>query len=112
DDHADAVVAAALILAHAGVGLGIVKVGVGIEHAQDARNGAIVDGRLGLVAGDGLSVVLVNERIYIGERLEVVAKLALVCGGLSAHIALQHAANDSADAEEENYGEECATGAG
>ena len=111
DDHADAVIVAALLFAHPGVGLGIVEIGVRVENAEHAGDGPVVDGRVGLVAVDRLGVVLLHQRIDIGERLEAVAKLALVGRGLRAHSALQYAANYGADGEEENYGEECAAGA-
>ena len=112
DHHADAVIVAALIFAQPGVGLGIVKIGVRIEYPQHAGDGAVVDGRVGLVAIDGLGVVLLHQRINVGERLQAVAKLALVGCGLRADSALQHAAHDGADGEKENHGEKCAAGAG
>ena len=80
---------AALIFAHLGVGLGIVEIGVGVEHAQHAGDGAVVDGAVGLVAVDGLGVVLLHERVDVGKGLEAVAKLALVLRGLRADFALQ-----------------------
>ncbi len=106
DHHADAVVVAALIFAQVGVGLGIVEVRVRVEHLQHAGNGAVVDGVVGLVAGDGLGVVLLDERVDVGEGLEAVAELALVLRGLRADAALQHGAGDGADGEEDDDGEE------
>ena len=67
-----------LLFAHAGVGLGIVKIGVRIEHPQHAGNGPVVDGDVGLVAVDGLGVVLLHQRVDVGERLQAVAQLAFV----------------------------------
>ena len=78
DDHADAVIVAALVFAQAGVGLGIVEMRVRIEHLQHAGDGAVVDGVIGLVAGDGLGVVLLHQRIDVGKGLQAVAELALV----------------------------------
>ena len=112
DDHADAVVVAALVFAHLGIGLGIVEVGVRIEHAQHAGNRAVVDGGVGLVAGDGLGVVLLHQRVHVGEGLQAVADLALVLRGLRAHLALHNAAHDRADGEEKNEAEKCPAGAG
>ena len=51
DAHADAVVAAMLVFAHLGEGLGIVEIGVRIEGVEHARDGAVVDGLVGLVGG-------------------------------------------------------------
>ena len=112
DDHADAVVVAALIFAEAGVGLGIVEVRVRVEHLQHAGDGAVVDGVIGLVAGDGLGVVLLYERIDISKGLEAVTELALVLRGLRADAALQDGAGNGTDHEEHGDKEERATGAG
>ena len=90
DDHTHAVVMAALIFAQAGVGFGIVEVRVGIEHLKHAGNGAVVDGVIGLVASDGLGVVLLYQRVDIGKGLEAVTELALVLRGLRAHTAFQN----------------------
>ena len=85
---------------------------VRVEHPQHAGDGAVVDGGVGLVAGDGLGVVLLHQRVDVGEGLQAVAELALVLRRLRADPALQHAAHDGADGEEENHGEKCAAGAG
>ncbi len=61
DGHADAVVLAVLVLAHLGEGLGVVEVGVGVEDVEHARDGAVVDGLVGLVGGHRLGVVLLDE---------------------------------------------------
>jgi hypothetical protein len=63
DGHAHAVIVAVLLLAHLGVGLGVVEVGVRVEHPQHSRNRPVVDGQVGLVAGDRLGVVLLHQRI-------------------------------------------------
>ena len=112
DDHADAVVVAALVFAHLGVGLGIVEVGVRVEHAQHAGDGAVVDGGVGLVAVDGLGVVLLHQGVDVGKGLEAVADLALVLRGLRPDLALHHAAHNGADGEEDEEGEKCPAGAG
>ena len=62
-----------LILAHLGVCLGIVKIRVRIKDAQHAGNCPVVDGCVGLVAINGFGVVLLHQRIYVGEGLEAVA---------------------------------------
>ena len=112
DGHADAEVVAALVLAHAGVFLGVVKVGVGVEHAQHARNRPVVEDRVGLVAGDGLGVILLDQRIDAAEGAETVAQLALVLRRLGPHLALQNAAHDGADSKKQNHGNESAACAG
>ncbi len=101
-----------LILAHFGVGLGVIEIGVGVEHAQHARDSAVVDGRIGLVALDGIRVVLLDDGVYVGERLQAVAELALILGRLRADTALQHAADDGAHREEENHCKEGTPSAG
>ena len=103
---------AALVFAHLGVGLGIVEVGVRIEHAQHAGNGAVVDGGVGLVALDGLGVVLLDHRVDVGERLQAVANLALILRGLGSHLALQKRAGNRADGKKDDEAEKCPAGAG
>ncbi len=88
---------AALIFAQAGVGLGIVEVRVRVEHLQHAGDGAVVDGVIGLVAGDGLGVILLYQRVDVGKGLEAVAELALILRGLRADAALQDGAGNGAD---------------
>ena len=83
-----------------------------VEHAQHAGNRPVVDGGVGLVAVDRLGVVLLHQRVDVGEGLEAVAQLAFVGRGLGPHLALQHAAHDGADGKEENHGEQGAAGAG
>src|SRR3974377_139378 len=78
DDHADAVVMTTLVFAQTCVSLGIVEVRMGIEHAQHSRYRAVIDPGVGFVAGNWLGVVLLNQRIDFSERLQAVAKLALV----------------------------------
>ena len=112
DHHADAVVVAALIFAHLGVGLGIVEIRVRIEDAQHAGNGAVVDGRVGLVALDGLGVVLLDHRVDVGERLQAVANLAFILRRLGSHPALQKGAGDGAHGEKDDKAEKCPAGGG
>ena len=81
-----------LLLAHLGVGLGVVEVRVRVQHPQHPWNGAVVDGQIGLVAVDGLGVVLLHHRVDVGEGLQAVAELALVGRRLSPHPVLQDAA--------------------
>jgi len=78
--HADAVVFAVLVLAHLSEGLGVVKVRVGIEDVEHAGDGAVVDGLVGLVGIEGLGVVLLDERVDVGERVERVAQSGLIVG--------------------------------
>ncbi len=103
---------AALVFAQAGVGLGIVEVRVRVEDLQHAGDGAVVDGVVGLVAGDGLGVVLLDQRVDVGEGLQAVAELALVLRGLGADAALENGAGNGTDGEKDGDGEECAAGAG
>ena len=67
DGHADAVVAAVLVFAHLGEGLGVVEVGVGIQGVEHARDGAVVDGLVGLVRVELLGVVLLDDGVDVGE---------------------------------------------
>ncbi len=85
---------------------------VRVEHPQHAGNGAVVDGGVGLVARDGLGVVLLHQRVDVGEGLQAVAKLALVLRRLGAHPALQERAGNGADGEKDDEAEKCAAGAG
>ena len=112
DGHADAVIVATLLLAHPGVGLGVVEGGVRVKHAQHAGNRSVVDGGVGLVAVNRLGVVLLDQRVDVGEGLEAVAELAFVGRGLGSHLALQNAAHDGADGKKEDHCEEGAAGAG
>ena len=77
-----------LFLAHLGVGLGIVKIGVRVQNPQHPGNGPVVDGQIGLFAGDGLGIVLLHLRIDAGERLEAIAQLALALRALGPHTGL------------------------
>ena len=61
---------------------------------------------------DGLGVVLLHQRVHVGEGLQAVADLALVLRRLRPDLALHHAAHNGADGEEENEGEKCPAGAG
>src|SRR2546430_6771782 len=58
DDHADAVVLAALVFPKQRKLLGIEETGMGIEHAQHARNGALIDG---LIYIDRIGIVVLNH---------------------------------------------------
>ena len=88
DDHAHAVVAAVLLLAHPGKGLGIVEVRVRVQHPQHPWDGSVVDGQVGLFTVDRLGVVLLHLRIDAGERLEAIAQLALALRALGPHTGL------------------------
>ena len=111
DGHADAVVLAVLLLAHLGVCLGIKEVGVRIKDAQHPRNRPVVDCSVSLFAVDRLGVVLLHQRIDVGEGFEAVAQLAFVSRGLCSHLALQEAAHEGADGKKEDHGKEGAAGA-
>ena len=78
DGHADAVVLAVLVFAHLREGLWIVEVGVGIEDVEHGRDGAVVDGFVGLVGGELFGVVLLDDGVDVGEAVERVAKGGLV----------------------------------
>src|SRR5581483_12420428 len=101
----------ALVLAHFGVGLWIVEVGVRVEHPEHAWDGTVIDRRVSFVAVDGLSVVLLDEGVDIGKALQAVADLALVLGRLGADFALHDAADKGTDGEEEGKSEKCPAGA-
>ena len=83
-----------------------------IEHPQHPWNGSVVDDRIRLVAVDRLGVVLLHQRVDIGEFLQVVAQLRLIDRRLGADLALQQGAYDRADAEEKNERENSPAGAG
>ena len=112
DGHADAVVLAVLVFAHLGVGLGVVEVGVRVEDVQHARDGAVVDGLVGLVGVHGLGVVLLDERVDVGEGVERVAQGGLVAGGLGGDLLVDERAEDGAGGEKECGGEEVRGGCG
>ena len=112
DHHAHAIVMAALVFAKARISLGIVEVGVRVEHLQHAGDGPVVDGVIGLVRRDGLGIVLFDERVDVRKVLEAVAELALILRGLRAHATLQDGAGQRAHSKEEDDGEECAASAG
>ena len=78
DRHADAVVLAVLVFAHLREGLGVVEVGVGIEHVEHAGDGAVVDGLVDLVGVEVLGVVLLDDGVDIGEGVQGVAQGGLV----------------------------------
>ncbi len=56
-DHSHAVVLPALVFAQQGKLLGIKETRMGIEHAQHARNGALIDG---LIYIDRIGIVVLN----------------------------------------------------
>jgi len=76
DDHADAVILAALIFAEKSKLAGVEEIGVGVEHAQHAGDGALVDG---LVDIDGLSIVVLDDVEDAGEIAD--GGLVVVGGG-------------------------------
>jgi hypothetical protein len=58
DDHADAVILAALIFAQKSELARVEEIGVGVKHAEHAGDGALVDG---LVDVDGLGVIGLHD---------------------------------------------------
>ena len=78
DAHADAVVLAVLVFAHLGEGLGVIEVGVGVQGVEHARDGAVVDGLVGLVGVQLVGVVLLDDGVDVGEGPEAVAQGGLV----------------------------------
>ena len=112
DDHAYAVVFAALVLLHLCVGFGVVEVGVRVESAQHFRNGAIVNDVVGLIAGERLSIVIGDDLVYAGELLQAVAEGGLVSRGLSADLLADEHAGQTAGGKEDDEREKSATSAG
>lgn len=104
DSHAHAVVFAVLVLAHLRVGLWIIKAGVGVQDAQHPRNGAIVDGPLGLVAIQRFGVVLLHQAVDGSEGTQIVAQGGLVSLCLGAHGTLHKRATSGTSGEENSDG--------
>ena len=77
DRHSDAVVLAALFLAEQRVRLGIEEVGVRVERVQHARNGAVVDGFVGV---DRLGVVVLDNLVHLCELLQAVFDVGIATG--------------------------------
>jgi hypothetical protein len=81
-DHSDAVILSALIFTQQGKLLGIEKAGVGIEHAQHARNGALIDG---LIHIDRIGIIVLHDVQNPGKvpngRLIIVRR-----GGRGSHV--------------------------
>ena len=73
--HADAVIMPALVFSQPFEVLGRKEVGVRIERAQHARNGAFIDG---LVRAHRVGVILLDRRVHARERLH--ARLDVVVG--------------------------------
>jgi len=85
---------------------------VGIEGVKHARDGAVVDGLVGLVGVQGLGVVLLDEGIDVGEGVKRIAEGGLVGGGLSGDLLVDQRAEHGARNKEEREREEGATCAG
>jgi hypothetical protein len=75
--HADAVVFAALVLAHQRVRLRIEEIRMRIERVQHPRNGPVVDRLVGI---DRLRVIILDNGIDIRELLQAVFDVG-VAGG-------------------------------
>ena len=82
DGHANAVVVSVLIFAHLGEGLGVVEIGVRVQHMQHAGDGAVVDGLVNLVLVQRLGVVLLDDGVDVGELAQRIAECGLVGGRL------------------------------
>src|SRR5258708_7599248 len=90
DDHADAVILAALIFAQESELAGVEEIGVRVKHAEHAGNGALVDG---LVDVDGLRVIGLND--IQNARKIANGGLVIVRGGRGGpHIWAVNAAQD------------------
>ena len=109
DGHADAVVAAVLVLAHLRVGLWIVEVGVRVERVEHAGDGAVVDGLVGVVGVHLLGVVGLDDGVDAGEGFEGVAQGGLIRGGLGGDLGQDEGAGDAAGDNEGCDGKDCAT---
>ena len=113
NQHAYAVVLAMLVFAHLGVGFWIVKAGMGVEHAQHARDSPVVDGLFRFVAGQRLGVVLFHQVVNTGEGAQIVAQRGFVGAGLRAQPLAHHRAKEATNHKEEEDGEQkpsCAGG--
>ena len=67
--HPDAVVFAALVLAHQGIRLGIEEIRMRIERVQHPGNRTVVDGLVGI---HRFGIIVLDEGIDIGELLQAV----------------------------------------
>ena len=76
DDHADAVIFAALVFSKQCELLGVEEIGVRVEHAQHAGNGALVDR---FVDVDGVGVIVLHDVEDAGEIMD--GGLIVVGGG-------------------------------
>ena len=82
DRHTHAVVLAALVFAHERVGFRIEEIRVRIERVQHAGNRAVVDRLIGV---HRFGVIVLNQRVNIGELLQAVLNLGVAGhGGLLA----------------------------
>src|SRR5260370_12829387 len=105
DDHADAVVVAALIFAEESEVAGVKEIGVRVEHAEHAGNGALVHG---FVDVDGLGVVGLHDVQNTGEVAD--GGLVIVSGGRGGpNIGPVNAAQDCRYKEYRDYKENPAT---
>ena len=104
--HAHAVILAALLFAQQGIGLGIEEVGVRIEHAQHAGNGAVVDG---LVRVHWLGVVLLHDVVNLGEGAQAVAHIGIAAGSGRADLLPEQGSQEPTKNENENHQENEAT---
>ena len=59
-----------------------------------------------------LGVVLLDDRIHVGELVQRVAQRGLVGGGLGRDLLVDQRAEEGAGCQEQSDGEECAAGAG
>src|SRR5262249_46457243 len=80
DRHPNAVVLAALIFSQERVRLGIEEVGVGIEHVQHARDGAVVNGLVGVYR---FGIVLLDDVVNGSELAQAVADVGIAARGCS-----------------------------
>ena len=103
--HADAEVVALLVFAQELVIAGIEEIGVRVERAQHARDGALVDGFIGIhLVGE----VLFDQAIDAGEGFQAGADFvaAVADGGRRLDLGSEDAANEGAQENEAKKQEE------
>jgi hypothetical protein len=102
--HADAVVFAALVLAHERVRLGIEEIRVWIERMQHAGNGPVVDS---LIRIHWLGVIVFDDGVNVGELLQAIFDIGIARRRRRLSTTLGEKNTEKATRQqEENYQEE------
>jgi hypothetical protein len=105
DDHADAVILAALVFTEKGELAGIKEVGVRVEHAEHAGDGPLVNG---LIDVHGFRIIGLNDIQNLGEVAYCI--LVLVGGvGCGLYGRAIDAAEDSRENENRDHQEQATT---